>query len=206
MAQIPGDIEKTAMKNDNFMQTPDIAALEAELAREKRKRRYRRTLRSTVSALLVAAAAAVLAATIFLPVLRIYGSSMTPTVSEGEIVVSLKGSDFEPGDVIALWYGNKLLVKRVIAGPGQWVNIDPDGNVYVDGAMLDEPYLTEKALGTCTISLPYQVGDGRYFVLGDHRSISNDSRSTAVGCIEKEQIVGKIVFRVWPLDQFGKIQ
>ena len=194
------------MKNKRVIETPDIADLEAELIREKHKRRYGRTLRSTIYTLIVAAAAAVLVATIFLPVLRIYGSSMSPAVNEGEIVVSLKGSRFRQGDVIALWYGNKLLVKRVIAGPGQWVNMDADGNVYVDGTLLNEPYLTEKALGSCTISFPYQVPDGRRFVLGDHRSISQDSRSATIGCISEDQIVGKIVFRIWPLKNIGKIQ
>lgn len=149
-----------------------------------------------------------LVATIFLPVLRIYGTSMSPTVNEGEIVVSLKGAEFEKSDIVALYYGNKLLVKRYIAGPGQWVDIDLDGNVYVDGELLDEPYLEDgaKAFGDTTITLPYQVPDGRYFVLGDNRATSQDSRSTTVGCIAEEQIVGKIVFRVWPLNEFGKIQ
>lgn len=192
------------MKNTDE-QLPSIEQLTAELRREKHKRRYSRTLRSTVYALIVVAAVAVLVATIFLPVLRIYGTSMTPTVSEGEIVVSLKGSEFKQGDIVALWYGNKLLVKRVIAGPTQWVNIDASGNVFVDGVMLDEPYLTERALGDCNIGLPYQVPDGRFFVMGDHRSVSQDSRNTAVGCIADEQIVGKIVFRIWPLDNFGRI-
>lgn len=187
------------------VQIPDIDQLKAELRRENHKKRYSRTLRSTVYALIVVAAIAVLTATIFLPVLRIYGNSMTPTVSENEIIVSLKGSSFEKGDVVAFWYGNKLLVKRVIAGPTQWVNIDASGNVFVDGVMLDEPYVSEKALGDCNIGLPYQVPDGRYFVMGDHRSVSQDSRNTAVGCVADEQIVGKIVFRIWPLENFGKI-
>lgn len=184
---------------------PELAQLKAELAREKHRSRYRRTLRSTIYALIVVAAAAVLTATIFLPVLRIYGTSMTPTVSESEIVVSLKGSSFEQGDVVALWFGNKLLVKRVIAGPSQWVDIDKDGNVYVDGEPIDEPYVTDKAMGDCNIELPYQVPDEKYFVMGDHRSISQDSRNTTVGSIAEDQIVGKIVFRVWPLEDFGKV-
>lgn len=185
---------------------PTLSQLEEELKREKHKTRYNRTLRSTVYTLVVVAAIAVLVATIWMPVLRIYGTSMTPTVSEGEIVVSLKGSSFEHGDILALYYGNKLLVKRYIAGPGQWVDIDRDGTVYVDGEPLEEPYLTEKALGDCTIDLPYQVPDGRYFVMGDHRSTSQDSRSAVVGCISEDQIVGRIVFRVWPLPRFGNIE
>ena len=180
--------------------------LTAELRREKYKRSYRRVLRSTVYTLVVVAAAAVLVATIWIPVLRTYGASMTPTLNEGDIVVSLKGADFQQGDLVAFYLGNKILVKRCIAGPGQWVDIDADGNVYVDGNQLDEPYLTEKALGDCDLELPYQVPDNRYFCMGDHRSTSVDSRSSVIGCVSEEQIVGKIVFRVWPLPDFGALR
>ena len=184
---------------------PTVEQLETELARERYRRRYGKVLRSTLYTLITVAAVAVLVATLWLPVLQIYGSSMTPTLSEGEIVVSWKGSDFQRGDIIAFYYNNKILVKRVIAGPGQWVDIHEDGTVYVDGDQLDEPYLTEKALGDCDIRLPYQVPDGRYFVMGDHRSTSVDSRHSAVGCVAGEQIVGKIAFRIWPLNGFGKV-
>ncbi len=188
------------------IEIPELSQLEDELKREQYKRRYRRTLRSTIFILIVVAAAAVLAATIWLPVFRIYGSSMTPTVSEGEIVVSMKGMSFEKGDVVAIWFGNKLLVKRVIAAPGEWVDIDQDGYVYVNNQLLDEPYVSERAFGECNIELPYQVPEGRYFVMGDHRSTSQDSRSTAVGCIAEEQIVGRIIMRVWPLESFGRVE
>ena len=189
--------------------TGDIPAteqLEAELAREKYKKRYHSVLRSTIYTLVIVAAVAVLTATLWLPVLQIYGSSMTPTVDEGDIVISLKGSKFRQGDLVAFYLGNKILVKRCIAGPDQWVDIDADGNVSVDGTPLEEPYLTEKALGDCNIDLPYQVPDNRYFCMGDHRSTSVDSRHTSVGCVAEEQIVGKIVFRVWPLSGFGSLK
>lgn len=185
---------------------PTVEQLQAELGRVKYKKRYKRVLRSTVFTLVVVAAVAVLVATIWMPVLQIYGASMTPTLSERDIVVSLKGSDFEQGDLVAFYLGNKILVKRCIAGPGQWVDIDADGNVYVDGVLLDEPYLQEKALGDANITFPYQVPDNRYFCMGDHRATSVDSRNTNVGCVSEEQIVGKIVFRVWPLTELGVLE
>lgn len=184
---------------------PDVSQLEAELKREKYRSRYGRVLRSTIYTLIVVAAIAVLVATLWMPVLQIYGSSMTPTLESGEVVISLKGSDFETGDVIAFYVGNRILVKRVIAGAGDWINIDEDGTVYVNGEALDEPYLTDQALGECDIKLPYQVPDERYFVMGDHRSTSVDSRSTSVGCVAQEQIVGEIVFRIWPISQLGSV-
>lgn len=185
---------------------PSLEQLSAELSRERYKRRYRRVLRSTVYTLVVVAAVAVLVATIWMPVLQIFGSSMSPTLREGDVVVSIKGSDFKQGDLVAFYFGNKILVKRCIAGPGQWVNIDEAGNIYVDSKLLDEPYLTEKALGDCDIELPYQVPESRYFCVGDHRLTSIDSRNTSVGCISEEQIVGKIVFRVWPLSNLGTLK
>lgn len=182
---------------------PTADQLRKELSRERETKRFGRVLRSTIYSLVVVAAAAVLLAVLVLPVFRIYGSSMNPTLTEGDIVVAVKGTDFQQGDLVVFYYENKVLVKRYIAGPGQWVDIDDAGNVYVDGQLLDEPYLTEKALGECDIELPYQVPDGRIFVLGDHRATSVDSRSTSVGCVAEEQLVGKIVFRVWPLAGFG---
>ena len=185
---------------------PSVEQLEAELKRVKYRSRYRAVLRSTLYMLIVVAAVAVLVATIWMPVLQIYGASMTPTLSEGDIVVSIKGSDFQPGDLVAFYLGNKILVKRCIAGPGQWVDIDEDGNVSVDGKLLEEPYLTEKSLGGSNIELPYQVPDNRYFCMGDHRSTSVDSRHKEVGCVSEEQVVGKIVFRVFPFGGFGKLK
>lgn len=184
---------------------PTVNQLEAELKYEQYRRRYSNVLRSTIYTLIVVAALSVLVATLFLPVLQIYGSSMVPTVTAGNIVVSVKGADLEPGDVISFYYQNSVLVKRVIATSGDWVDIDEDGNVYVNGALLDEPYLTEKAYGTVTIDLPYQVGEGRVFVMGDHRATSVDSRTEEIGCVAEEYIIGKIVFRIWPLSGFGFI-
>ena len=192
-------------KKKRELTVPTIEELEQELQRERYKKRYRRTLRSTVGVLGTVAAVAILIATLLLPVLQIYGTSMTPTLTDGDIVLSLKESGFERQDIVAFYYNNKILVKRVIARAGEWVNIDEDGNVTVDGVPLDEPYLSEKALGECDIELPYQVPEGRLFVMGDHRSVSVDSRSKSVGCVAEEQIVGKLVFRIWPFSAFGKL-
>ena len=192
-------------KRSQTQQPPTLEQLTAELARENYKRRFGRMLRSTLFTLVVVAAMAVLVATMWMPVLQIYGSSMTPSLQDGEIVLSVKDVSPEPGEVIAFYYNNKVLVKRVVGMPGDWIDIDEDGAVFVNGTPLDEPYLEEKALGDCTISLPYQVPEGKVFVLGDHRSVSVDSRNKAVGCIAEDQIVGKIVFRIWPLSQLGAI-
>lgn len=185
---------------------PSVAELEAELNRVRYRSRYQTALRSTVYTLITVAAVAVLVATLWLPVLQIYGSSMTPTLQDGEIVFSVKTADMEQGDIIAFYYNNKILIKRVIANAGDWVNISEDGTVYINDAELSEPYIQEKSFGEADIALPYQVPDGRIFVMGDHRATSSDSRHTAVGCVSPEQVVGKIVFRVWPLSQFGPVK
>lgn len=199
------------MKKKQTLQIPEAEQLERELKRRRYRHRYRDVLKSTVYTLITVAAVAILVATLWLPVLQIYGNSMTPTLNDGEILFSVKTSDFEKGDVIAFYYNNKILVKRVIAGPGEWVNLDPDGTVYVGAnenelVKIEEPYMTDRAFGDCNIQLPYQVPDGRVFVMGDHRSTSVDSRNTAVGCVAQEQIVGKIVFRVWPLKDVGLVR
>ena len=192
-------------KKNRQLVIPSVQELERELQRERYRIRFRSTLRSTVCALITVAAVAVLVATLLLPVLQIYGSSMTPTLTDGDIVLSLKEADFQRQDIIAFYYNNKILVKRVIARAGEWVNIDEEGNVTVNGEPLEEPYVMDKSLGECDIQLPYQVPEGRLFVMGDHRSVSVDSRSSAVGCVAEEQIVGKLIFRIWPISGFGKV-
>lgn len=194
------------MKNKKIVCPPTTEQLEAELKRVRYKSRYRSVLRSTIYSLITVAAITVLITTLWFPVLRVYGNSMTPTLQNGEIIFTVKVSEFEPGDIISFYYNNKILIKRVIARSGEWVNMDADGNVYVNETLLDEPYLDEKAFGDCNIELPYQVPEGRVFVMGDHRSTSVDSRNSAVGCVAQEQIVGKILFRVWPLEKFGWVK
>ena len=184
---------------------PSLQQLEAEIDRVNQRRRFANSLRSTIYIFITVAAAAILIATLLFPVLKIYGNSMAPTLDEGQIVVALKGSDFETGDIIAFYYNNKILVKRVICGPGDWVNILEDGSVSVNGSLIDEPYLTEKAFGTCDLDLPYQVPEEQFFVMGDQRISSIDSRSSIVGCVAEEQIVGRIVFCVWPFTAVGPI-
>lgn len=197
------------MKNTNrdfSHDLPSTEQLKGEYRRISYQKGYVKVIRNTVFALITVAAASVLVAVLLLPILQIYGVSMTPTLSQGNIVVSIKGSQFEPGDIIAFYYNNKVLVKRVIGEPGDWINIGPDGTVYINNVELEEPYITEKAFGECDITLPYQVPESRIFVIGDKRNVSIDSRSTTIGCIAQEQIVGKIVFRVWPLQEFGPIK
>ena len=194
--------KKQTIDPDNL---PTSEQLERELKREKNKRDNNRLVRNTIFALITVAATAVLVATLFLPILQIYGTSMKPTLSEGEIVVSIKGSAFERGDIISFYYNNKILVKRVIAFEGEYVNINDDGTVLINNKAIEEPYITEKSFGECDLKLPYQVPAGKIFVLGDHRDTSVDSRSSVMGCVAEEQIVGKIVFRVWPFDRMGEI-
>ena len=185
---------------------PTTKELEKELERVRYGKRFRLVLRNTVFLLIVVSAISVLIAVLLLPVLQIYGHSMNETLDEGDIVLSVKGSDFSTGDIIAFYYNNKILVKRVIGNPGDWIDIDEDGNVYVNNILAEESYLEEKAFGECNIELPYQVPESRVFVMGDNRSVSIDSRNTAVGCVAEEQIVGKIVYRLWPFSRIGKVE
>ena len=195
-----------ATDRQNIPQLPNTAELEEAVKRDRYYHRFRNMVTSTFLTLVVVAAAAVLVAVLFLPVLRIYGKSMRGTLDNGDIVVSVKSSNMKTGDVVAFYYNNNILVKRVIAGPGDWVDIDKDGNVFVNHEKLEEPYLDDKAYGETNIERPYQVPDGRISVMGDNRSVSIDSRNTSIGCVSEEQIVGKIVYRVWPLSQIGRVR
>ena len=193
-------------EKEKKQELPELSLLEAELERERYRNRYGRVLRSTVFSLIVVAAAAVLIAVLLLPVLQISGTSMTDSLQDQDIVVALNSNKYQKGDIIAFYYNNNILIKRVIASAGEWVDIDKDGNVYVNDELLDEPYVTEKALGDCNITLPYQVPDGRCFVMGDHRATSIDSRNTAVGCVSNDMVIGKILVRVWPMSEFGLVK
>ena len=180
--------------------------IEEELKREVYKSKYIKILKSTIYSLITIAAVAALIATLIMPVLQINGTSMKPTINEGEIVVSIKTKKVNTGDIIAFYHGNKILVKRVIATAGNWVNIDDKGNVYIDGKKIKENYVSEKELGNSDLEFPYQVPDGHYFVLGDHRSISVDSRNSKIAGVKQDDMVGKVIFRVWPLNKFGSIK
>ena len=182
---------------------PTTDSIKQELDRYTYRRNFLRTLRNTAFTLVVVAALAILVAVLLMPILRIYGSSMSGTVDNGDLVASIKTSNMKTGDVIAFYYNNNILVKRVIAVSGDFVDIDEEGNVYVNQTLLNEPYLSSKAFGETNIELPYQVPEDRIFVMGDNREVSIDSRNTAVGCVAGEQVVGKIVFRIWPLSSIG---
>ena len=180
---------------------PELGALQGELKRELYKRRFRRLLRSTVQALIVVAAVAALIATLVLPVLQITGTSMEPSLNDGDIVLLVKTDKLETEQLCAFYYSNKLLIKRVIGTPGDYIWIEEDGTVFLNGEKLDEPYLTELALGECDVEFPYQVPDNSYFVMGDRRETSIDSRSSVIGCISDDQILGRLLCRIWPLSQ-----
>ncbi len=194
--------EKLDLRPENF---PTVSQLTEAAAEEQYRAKYRRTMRDVIFALITAAAIAILIANFLLPVFRVYGTSMTPTLTEGELTVAVKTERLQAGDLVAFYYNNKILIKRVIATQGEWVDIDKEGNVYVDGNLLDEPYVQNKSLGDCDIELPYQVPDGRIFVMGDHRNVSVDSRTTAIGCVSQEQIAGKLVFLIWPMTHIGTV-
>lgn len=192
--------------NKTKITLPTAKQIETEILREKYNRKYKQVLKSTVYSLIVVAAVAVLIATLAFPVLQISGSSMEPTLNDEEIVVLLKTTNMKKDELCCFSYQNKLLIKRVIGLPGDKINIDINGNVFVNDELIDEPYVTDKALGECDITFPCYVTDNHYFVLGDHRSTSIDSRSSVIGLVSEEFLVGKIFFRIWPFESVGLVK
>ena len=193
-------------KSDINVDAPSFSELNKEQQRLRTRKTYQRAFFKTVGVLCVVAAISILLTTLWMPVLQIYGSSMSPTLEPGDLVLSVKNEKLETGDVVAFYQGNKLLIKRVIATSGQWVDIDNDGVVTVDGQALDESYIKDLSLGNCDIELPHQVKEAHYFIMGDNRDTSLDSRANTIGDIAEEQIEGKVVFRIWPLNKFGSVQ
>lgn len=207
------DARSTPQRPKQSRQTREASGIQipsmAAVATERKNLRYRsdflRMLRSTIGILVVVAAAAALVAMLCLPVMQVSGNSMEPTLQDKDIIVLFKQDHFQTGDLVGLYYNGKIMLKRIIGQAGDYINIDADGNVYVNGTYLDEPYITGKSLGDCDLRFPYQVPDSSCFVLGDHRSVSTDSRNSVIGCIRTEQIIGKIIFRIWPLNQISLI-
>ncbi len=185
---------------------PTKQEVEKERKRLTYRKEYNKALRSTVNILIVVAALAALLATLLLPVLQVSGTSMEPTLVDGDILVLMKSSKLKTGDLCGFYWQNKLLLKRIIGGPGDIIDIDENGTVSVNGNKLDEPYVSELALGICDQEFPYQVPENRFFVMGDHRATSVDSRSSIVGCIETEQMVGKVALRVWPFERISMVK
>ena len=182
-----------------------ISVLEEEIKSEKYKSKYTKILRSTIYALIIIASISALIGTLIMPVLEVNNTTMKPLLENNEIVLSLKTKKLKQGDIIAFYQGNKILIKRVVAVPGNYISIDEEGNVYVDGEVLNEPYVTNKQKGETNIEFPYQVPESEYFVLSDERDKTTDSRNEDIGLIKKDNVIGKVIFRVWPFKKLGAI-
>lgn len=193
------------MKNTSDIKSaiPSPESIKAELERENNAEKYKRAVRGTIAVLIVVAAVAVLCSTFFVSVLKTEGTSMDPTLDSDQYILALNTKKFGSGDLIAFYYNNKILLKRVIGSPGDWIDIDADGSVSVNGETLDEPYISDKSLGSGDVEFPYQVPDNCWFVLGDHRATSLDSRYSVIGNVTLDQVLGKVIFRLYPFDQFG---
>ena len=194
--------KKKPKREQTQLPLPKLEELKKELQRELYKRRFRRLLRSTIDSLIVVAAVAAIVATLIFPVLQIAGTSMEPNLNDGDIVLLAKTNKLETGDLCAFYYSNKILIKRVIATPGDYLWIESDGTVFVNGQELDEPYVQEKALGECDVEFPYQVPENAFFMMGDQRETSIDSRSSVIGCIATDHTIGKIMCKFWPIKEF----
>lgn len=202
----PRKQKRLHFRSEKKISLPSKEQIQNERSKLEQKKAFRQTLSSTISVLLVVAALAVLIATLFLPVLQISGTSMEPTLYNGDIIILLKTKEYKQGELCSFAYENKYLIKRIIGTPGDSIEIDGEGQVYVNGTLLYEPYATEKALGECDLEFPYQVPDNHYFVMGDHRSTSIDSRSSVIGSVNRNQIVGRVLLRVWPLSSLSLIR
>ena len=186
-------------RNRRQVSLPSPEQVSRAYQQDQYRKRYKRAFISTLSVLAVIAAVAVLVSTLFLPVIQVSGNSMEPTLSDGDVLVLLKSKRYERSQLCCISWQNKMLLKRIIGLPGDVVSIDTQGNVTVNGALLDEPYVSDKTLGECDVTFPCQVPEGKVFVLGDHRSTSIDSRSSEIGCVDQDQIVGFVLFQVWTI-------
>ena len=188
------------------MERPTTQEFKKEYSRLRKKQEFHQGLGRVIRILVVVAAISIIIATVFFSIMQVRGSSMSPTMEENEIIIVNRYSDVKKGDLIAFYYNNKVLLKRVIGISGDMVDMDDEGNVYVNNEKIEEEYLEEKDYGTPDITFPYQVPDGRYFVMGDHRSVSIDSRYQIIGTVSSEQLIGKVKFRIWPITRFGPVK
>ncbi|WP_288887300.1 signal peptidase I [uncultured Eubacterium sp.] len=199
------EIESKRIKNvkeQDEIILPTALQIEDEISRLKNRRDYIHILFNTIASLIVVAAIAVLISSFLLPVLRVTGTSMTPTLTNGTVVVCKRTTSLKRGDIVAFYYNNKVLLKRVIGLPGDYIEVRTDGTVLVNNEAIDEPYIDSPSYGENDLTYPYQVPEDRYFVMGDHRSTSVDSRSKTIGCVSEEEVLGKVKMAIWPIDKF----